>query len=320
MNLGARKPLQFWKGLPDMKGSIAVLGNVNLDVICQPVDEVPRQDSIAFKNGLVVPGGCGSNVAIQLGQLGVNTLLFAVRGDDYSGEILQKSWNQVGVNSDFVKIDRQLPTGISVVLVDSGFQPRFLHTPGANEILDGNEIDIKSLISHRTGFLHIAGYFVLPGLLEKHFKDLLRKVKDAGIRISLDVVTSPAMETPDPLWEILPEIDTFLCNQTEAESLSDREDPRQAARWIYEQGPETVVVKLGAEGCFFLTNNYSAFVPSNPVHNVIDTTGAGDAFAAGFLAARMRGQDLSAACQAGNQTGARAVQHVGAVSMTHRKT
>lgn len=300
-----------------MKGSVAVLGNVNLDVICQPVDEVPRQESIAFKNGLVVPGGCGSNVAIQLGQLGVNTLLFAVRGDDYSGEILQKSWNQVGVNTDFVRINRQIPTGISVVLVDSDDQPRFLHTPGANEILNGNEINIKSLKSFRTGFLHIAGYFVLPGLLEKHFKEVLRKVKEAGVSISLDVVTSPAMKTPDPLWEILPEIDIFLCNQTEARLLSDRDDPRQAARWIYEQGPETVIVKLGAEGCFILTKNYSAFVPSRPVQNVIDTTGAGDAFAAGFLAARMEGKDLSAACQAGNQTGARAVQHLGAVSITN---
>lgn len=300
-----------------MKGSVAVLGNVNLDVICQPVDEVPRQESIAFKNGLVVPGGCGSNVAIQLGQLGVNNLLFAVRGDDYSGEILQKSWNQVGVNTDFVRINRQIPTGISVVLVDSDDQPRFLHTPGANEILNGNEINITSLKSFRTGFLHIAGYFVLPGLLEKHFKEVLRKVKEAGVSISLDVVTSPAMKTPDPLWEILPEIDIFLCNQTEARLLSDRDDPRQAVRWIYEQGPETVIVKLGAEGCFFLTKNYSAFVPSRPVQNVIDTTGAGDAFAAGFLAARMEGKDLSAACQAGNQTGARAVQHLGAVSMTN---
>lgn len=298
-----------------MKGSVAVLGNVNLDVICQPVDEVPRRDSMVFEHGAAVAGGCGSNVAIQLGQLGVKTLLFAVRGDDFSGEILQRSWDQVGLNSDFVKVNQESQTGISVVLVDSDYQPRFLHTPGANKILDGREIAMDALKLHRTRYLHIAGYFVLPGLLDQHFKKILRKVREAEISISLDVVTSPAMETPDPLWEILPEINTFFCNQSEARLLSNRKNPREAARWIFEQGPDTVVIKLGSEGCFFLTGKHSDLIPSTPVQNLIDTTGAGDAFAAGFLAARLRGEDLPAACAAGNLSGARAVQHVGAVQI-----
>jgi len=302
-----------------MKGSVAVLGNVNLDVICRPVDEVPRRDSIGFEDGLVVPGGCGSNVAIQLGQLGVETLLFAVRGDDYSGEILQRSWDQVGVNSNFVKVDSELHTGLSVALVDSDYQPRFLHTPGANEILDGSEINIKGLQTNRTCFLHVAGYFVLPGLLDRNFKAILSKVREADISTSLDVVTSPAMENPDPLWEILPEIEVFFCNQSEARLLSNRKDPSEAARWIFEQGPDTVIIKMGAEGCFYLTEKRSAFVPSIPVQNLRDTTGAGDAFAAGFLAARLRGLDLPAACAAGNRSGARAVQYVGAVSLTNQK-
>jgi len=296
-----------------MKGSVAVLGNVNLNVIYQPVDEVPRRESIGFERCVVVPGGCGSNVAIQLGQLGVKTLLVAVRGDDYSGEILQRSWNQVGVNSVLVKIDPESQTGVSVVLVDSDFQPRFLHTPGTNEILDGSEIDIDTLKSHRTRYLHIAGYFVLPGLLDQRFKEILRKVREAEISISLDVVTSPAMKTPDPLWKILPEINKFFCNQSEVRLLSNRKNPREAARWIFEQGPHTVIVKLGPEGCFFLTQNHSAFVPSTPVQNLCDTTGAGDAFAACFLAARLQGEDLPAACAAGNHSGARAVQYVGPV-------
>ena len=109
---------------------ILVLGNVTLDILCSPVDDVPRRDSIAFDDAAVTPGGCGSNTAIGLAALGVETGLIARAGDDDTADLLFRYWERVGVDTRFV---RRVPgeiTGVSVALVDSDHKPRFIHTTG----------------------------------------------------------------------------------------------------------------------------------------------------------------------------------------------
>jgi sugar/nucleoside kinase (ribokinase family) len=114
------------------------------------------------------------------------------------------------------------------------------------------------------------------------------------------------------LWEAMPYLDYFLANDHEAFRLTGEKDPQMAAAILRERGAQSVIVKLGAEGCYALSDEFTGEVPAFKVE-VVDTTGAGDAFAAGFIAALARGADLKGACEAGNRAGARIVQKLGAI-------
>lgn len=297
------------------RGAVGVAGNVTLDIICKTVDEVPRHDSISFQESAVTPGGCASNVALNLARLGERVYLIACTGADQTAEFLSRTWTQFGVDTRLVREIDSLPTGVSVGLVDSDLQPRFIHTSGANRELTRRSLDPALLAELGVGFLHIAGYFVLPGFLEPGLERSLKELREQGIFLTLDVVRSPAMRTPDPLWPVLAELDLFLCNQREAEILSGEALPEMAASFFHQRGARAVVIKLGARGCWLSDGGAGRLIPGEIPEQVLDTTGAGDAFAAGLLSALRRGSGLPDACRQANREGAAAVAFLGAVKL-----
>jgi sugar/nucleoside kinase (ribokinase family) len=300
---------------PEKDLTAIVFGNVTLDVICYPVNEVPRHESIAFDDVTVSPGGCGSNTAIGLAASGIPTGIVARTGDDDSAGLLFRYWDRVGVDTRFVQRTGEKPTGTSVGLIDDDFQPRFIHTSGANRGLMAAVIDPQAFAKAGARFFHIAGFFVLPNL----FKDVaakLAELRSLGITTSLDVVFNVRMDDPQlrtALWGSLPHLDFFIANDHEAFRLTSETDPVQAAAILKERGAQNVIVKLGAQGCYALSDEFTGMVPAFKVE-VVDTTGAGDAFAAGFIAALTRGADIENACKAGNWAGARVVQKLGAIA------
>ena len=294
-----------------------VLGNVTLDILCYPVEEVPRHESIPFERAAVGPGGCGSNVAVGLCALGVQTALVARVGTDDAADLIERYWKRVGLDTRFVRRVPDQPTAVSVGLVDRQAQPRFIHTPGANAGLTVDDLELETLADEGARVLHIGGFLVLPGLLDGRLPGRLAEARARGILTSLDVVISRAHPDPTPLWPCLPYLDLFLCNLREARYLTGRQDPAAAARALRVQGVRTVVVKLGAEGCWAEGAGFSGRIPA-PQVEVVDTTGAGDAFAAGLIAALLRGADLETACRAGNEAGARVVGTLGTVAAWFR--
>ncbi len=290
-----------------------VLGNITLDVLCYPVEDVPRHESISFEQAAVGPGGCGSNVAVGLCALGVRTALVGRVGTDDAAALIERYWERVGLDTRFVRRVPDRPTAVSVGLVDRQAQPRFVHTPGANAGLTVDDLDLEALADEGARVLHVGGFLVLPGLLDGRLPGKLAEARARGLLTSLDVVISRAQPDPAPLWPCLSHLDLFLCNQREAHYLTGERNPARAARALRERGARAVVIKLGAEGCWAEGAGFSGRVPA-PQVEVVDTTGAGDAFAAGLIAALLRGAGLEAACRAGNEAGARMVGNLGTVA------
>ncbi len=292
-----------------------VFGNVTLDIICYPVDDVPRHDSLSFKQAIVSPGGCASNTAIGLARLGVPTGLIAHTGNGDAASLLQDYWQRLGVDTRFVHPVPDVSTGISVGLVDHDFSPRFVHTSGANASLTAADLDVNALLSTDVRHLHIAGFFVLPSLLEESLGQKLAALQEQGVTTSLDVVFNERMDDPDLraiLWQIMPNLDYFLCNDFEAFRLTGEKDSQQAAHILKERGGANVIIKLGEKGSWLEGDPEGELIPA-PRVDVVDTTGAGDAFAAGFIAALIQGQNAPSACRTGNQAGARICTHLGAI-------
>jgi len=292
-----------------------VFGNVTLDIICHPVNDVPRHESLAFERSMISPGGCASNVAIGLAALGVPTGLVASTGDDDPGDILQAHWQRAGVDTRFIRRTSQFSTAVSVGLVDDDYQPRFVHTPGANALLTTDTLDPTALVATGAKFLHVGGFFVLTNLLDEHLAAKLAQAKDLGMQTSLDVVDNHRMDDAKiraALWKVMPYIDYFLCNAKEAARMVDDADPRRAAGALKARGAANVIIKLGKKGCLIEGESVREVIPA-PKVDVLDTTGAGDAFAAGLIAALTRGSELHSACQEGNQAGGRVATRLGPI-------
>lgn len=292
---------------------VVIVGNVTLDIICQTVNEVPRYDSIAFDHVVVTPGGCASNVALGLSASGIQPALVACCGMDNAASLIGKYWRDAGINLDFLERVPGVHTGTSVGLVDSAFQPRFIHTTGANAHLSADKLDIHSYADLGARLVHIAGYFVLPGLLDIELAGKLEEAKCSGILTSLDVVRSPRMDTPDVLWPCLPHLDVFMCNEHEGWRITGQSDPHSIAKELRARGSDTIIIKLGKEGCWLENDDFAELIPGLQV-DVVDTTGAGDAFAAGFIAGLISGSDVRDACHAGNAAGARIAGSLGTLA------
>lgn len=295
-----------------------VFGNVTLDVICQTVDEVPRYESVSFDNVVLSPGGCASNVAVGLAAMGVNTALVCKIGQDPAAEILRRTWLNFGIDLDYVQVDPTVHTAVSVGLVDHNAQPRFIHTPGANGRLTIDDFPDQLFRIATIKTLHIAGFFVLPGFLDDRLLGFLKKARRAGWIVTLDVVNSRRYWKPEYLFSCLSEIDIFLCNKIEAERLTGRDNIENAARDLTEAGAKAVVIKAGGEGCYLYSSTRAGMIPTQSV-DVIDTTGAGDAFAAGLIAALVKGKDIYEACLQANQCGAKVVQELGTITYWEKK-
>jgi sugar/nucleoside kinase (ribokinase family) len=302
---------------------VVVLGNATLDVICSPVGDVPRHTSVRFKDVQVSPGGCGSNVAIGLSALGVPTSLVASIGADDTAFLLKRYWERVGLDYSLVQSHGDFPSGVSIGLVDSQGERRFIHTSGANAQLTVDNLDVRQLAQAGARALHVAGFFVLPGLLDGRMPLPLKEAQRLGLITSLDVVENPAMHDPQVMWPCLPHLDVLLCNLQEATIMTGETAPDAAAKALRHKGAHIVVIKLGAQGCWVEGvspairieggGSVSGIVPTQTVE-VVDTTGAGDAFAAGLVAALLQGKSLLAACNFANRTGARIVSSLCAIS------
>ncbi len=290
-----------------------VFGNVTLDVICQTVDEVPRYESVSFDRVTLSPGGCASNVAVGLSALGIKTALVCKTGRDVAAEILHRTWTKFGLNLDYIKVDENVHTAVSIGLVDHDAQPRFVHTPGANGHLTIDDFPTELFEQDGIKILHIAGFFVLPGFLDARLGNFLKRARQNGWFVTLDVVNSKRYWKPEYLFSCLSEIDILLCNRIEATKLTGCQDITESAEKLRGAGAKSVIIKAGSEGCYLHSDQMTTMVAGNKVE-VVDTTGAGDAFAAGLIAALVKGKELHEACMEGNECGAKVVQELGTIT------
>ncbi len=293
---------------------VLVVGNNTLDVILYPIDDVPRNRSLTFEQVAVSAGGCASNAAVGLAALGWRTGLVGCIGADAAGDLALATWQRFGIDTRFIMRLPSVPTAVSVGLVDHEAQPRFLHTPAANAHLTVERLDVAAWLATGARWLHVGGFLITLGLLDVRVADVLAQVRAAGWQTSLDIVRAHHGRPLESLWAALPYVDVFFCNHQEARWLTGAETPQEAAHLLRERGAGTVIIKWGAAGCWLANAEVSRQVPGVAAQ-VVDTTGAGDAFDAGFIAARLHGADPLAACAFANRVGAGTTEGVGALTL-----
>jgi len=198
-----------------------------------------------------------------------------------------------------------------VVLVSPEGERSFIHTLGANALLAPDHVDFD--LVGRAQILHIGSVGLLPSLDGEPMAEVLRRARELGATTSLDTVWDPLGRWAKVVEPCLPHVDLFLPALHEARAITGLEEPEENARFFLDRGARIVAVKMGDRGCLVTDGDTWLTVPAYSV-DVVDTTGAGDAFVAGFLMGWLRNWTLERIARFANAVGAMCVTSVGATS------
>lgn len=270
---------------------VLVVGDANPDLILAG-DAVPRfgQAEQLLDRADLVLGGSASIMACGLARLGVATGLAAVVGEDVFGHLVRDRLTARGVDISGVVVDPRTPTGLSVLLLaddDRAILTLLGTVPG----LEAGHV-LARVETSAPQHVHVASYFLQPGLAAA-LPALLDQLRDLGVTISLDTNWDPA-ERWTGLVEVLRRVDILLPNRAEVLAIACAlgvevgDDVPAAARALAAYGCR-VVVKCGAEGALSIGPDGSSASAAGLAVDVVDTTGAGDSFDAGYVAALVGG-------------------------------
>jgi len=297
---------------PDCRPAmIVVLGDINID-ICAGLDAPPAlgQDCLASRLEFHC-GGVGANTAIALARLGAPVRLLGSTGRDWFSSFALQRLARAGVDVSRVQQTEHAMTGVMFIAIGPDGQRTIFGSRGANAEAGCVTSDgAGSLLDGATNF-HLMGYSFLSAPVANLAKLLLGAARQRGICISMDVGSAPSRLVPEDILRAAAEVDVMFANAEEAAALTGQADPHQAWGALERAGTGDVILKLGPGGCLLRIDGELRRVPSFPAR-AVDTTGAGDAFTAGFLRARLQGWSKAECAVLANATGAAAAEVMGA--------
>jgi sugar/nucleoside kinase (ribokinase family) len=270
---------------------ILVVGDANPDLLLTG-DVVPRfgQAEQLLETADLVLGGSAAIVAAGLARLNVHTALVSVVGNDQFGAFTRERLRERGVDISAIALEENLPTGLSVVLSE----PRdraILTLPGTIPSLGADAIR-KAVARLEPRHVHVASYFLQPSLADE-LQEIFAWLRQQGISTSLDTNWDPS-ERWEGVEQLLQTTSVFLPNREEALAIASTivrthvGDLDQAGLMLSRIGCRTVI-KAGVDGAVCYSAGRRMAQSSGLVLDVVDTTGAGDSFDAGYLAAMVRG-------------------------------
>ena len=290
---------------------IICLGILVADIVGRPLRVVPEPGRLVLVDEMSLhTGGCAINTATALARLGLPVEVIGKIGADPFGDFLLKALAERGIETRGITRDQLVGTSATMVMVAPDGERRFVHYIGANAHLKIDDIDLSMV--EAGSILHIAGSLVMPGIDGQPTAELLRHARAAGVTTFLDTVWDDTGRWMDILAPCLPHVDYFVPSLPEGQALTGLEDPTEIAHALLERGVKTVGLKMGVEGCLVMSGDGQAIrLPAFQV-DVVDATGAGDAFAAGFIAGVWQGWPIEETARFATAVGALCVTGLGA--------
>ena len=231
-------------------------------------------------------------------------------GTDIFGEAVERNLQKSGVRTDALCRSSTHGTSKTVILPVIGEDRRYIHTIGANADLTVEDISVP--LAMQAQVFALGGYCVLPSLDPQRIAILLNNLRENGIRTMLDVVVPASSNHPtlDDLRPILPFIDVFMPNIEEAAILTGETDPGKQAELFLHAGCNIAIITRGEDGALLMSSQETLDAPAFPVE-VVDVSGAGDAFVAGFIVGLLEQWTMADSLRFASLIGASACTHLG---------
>lgn len=277
------------------KGSMQLIDDKKFEVLTKEINKLETN---------IVSGGSAANTIIGLAQLGIETGFLGRIGKDSYGEIFKSDLTKYQVNSHLTEAEEA--SGVASTFISKDGERTFGTYLGTAAKLSATDLQAKDFEGYK--YFYVEGY-----LVQSH--ELIRKAiilaKEAGAKVILDLASYNIVEeNRDFLLEIIPKYaDIVFANEEEARSLLGL-DPREAVSALAKSA-EIAIVKMGAKGSWIQQGEEKVLVPAYSV-NCVDTTGAGDLYAAGFIYGLIHHRSLTVSGQIGTTLAAHVIQYIGA--------
>lgn len=293
-----------------MQTRIHCLGILVVDALSGPLAQYPQphvRTQVVTERVRFLPGGGASNTGGALGRMGLPVSVFSKVGDDLNGRFLLDELARCGVEIGGIRVSPADTTPFTFVGIHPDGERSFIHTPGSNLTFCAEDLDRDRLFA--ADYLLYQDCWVLPRLDGAPGAALLAEAQRRGVVTLLDECwgLGPRRETFETM---LPHCDFVMPSLDDMLALYPGETPAAIAGRLLARGAKTVILKMGAQGCLLAEPRGQTHVPA-PAARVLDTTGAGDCWNAGFIAGLARGADLPSAARLGHACAAFCIETVG---------
>jgi len=289
------------------KPNVLVVGSVNMDLVVR-AKHMPRPGETILGEGFVTsPGGKGANQAVAVARVGGQCAMIGRVGQDAFGEGLLRALAAEGIDCEYVLPTPEAPTGVAMIVVDGCGENSIVVASGANSFLTPDDVYSHSGLFDRAAVVVLQLEIPLP---------TVRAAITVARRHNCKVILDPA-PAPTPMPAELSQVDILSPNAHEAEiitgqkAVEERID-KNIALDLIARGAQAAVLKLGPRGSLVVTAD-GQFARIRPFQvNVVDTTGAGDAFTGALAVAVAQGRPLPEAARLANAAGSLACTKLGA--------
>jgi len=290
--------------------TVHCIGALVVDALSGPLREypVPRaKPQINTSSVQFLPGGGAANTGSALAQIGIATKIFSKVGGDINGVFLRQKLAAQGVDVTHVRVSPKETTPFTFVGIHPNGDRSFIHTPGTNLTFSKRDLALPELC--RCRFLLYQDMWVLPQLDGPAAPRILATAQKRGVTTLLDECygLGPDRRT---LEEALPFCDVILPSYDDLSGIYPGLKPAEVARKLMAKGAQRVVLKLGPRGCLVAARDEMSLVPSI-ANTIVDGSGAGDCFNAGFIAGLAHGLSDLAAARIGAAAAAACLRQVG---------
>lgn len=290
---------------------VACAGILVADVIARPVTSLPEKGTLLPVDSISLhSGGCALSSAVNMSRIGLSTVVLGKVGRDGFGEFLLQVLRDNGVSTEGVCFDPVLGTSASVVIVGEDSERSFLHCFGANASFSFEDMDFR--LVEQADILFITGVNLMASFDGAPCARALKKAKEMGKTTVMDTAWDASNRWMDLVRDSLPYIDYFIPSFSEARMIAGREIPGEIAEVFRNHGVKNTIIKMGKLGCYIQGLDGHEMMLSAFDVVPVETTGAGDAFASGFLTGLSKGWDLRSCGVFANAVGSLSVTAIGA--------
>ncbi|MDP9364420.1 MAG: sugar kinase [Chloroflexota bacterium] len=271
---------------------VVSLGIHILDVLGRPVTRIPpKQDVDLIEEIRLTVAGTAAGTSVDLAKLGVGVLAMGAIGEDAAGDFIADTMSRYGIDTGGLKRKSGVQTSATMLPIRPNGERPALHVLGANAELTEEDVDLDAVRAAR--HLHLGGTYLMPKLDGEPTARVLRAAKEAGVTTTLDLIQIDRPDLLAVLEPALPYVDYFMPGLDEARAISGLSDRQEVIRFFLDRGAGHTVFKMGAEGSSIAGGDLPGElrVPAFQA-NVVDSTGCGDAYCAGFIVGLLRGWAL----------------------------
>jgi sugar/nucleoside kinase (ribokinase family) len=292
---------------------VVCLGIQIVDILGRPVTEIPEGQNVALlKEISITVAGTAGGTSVDLAKLGAEVFAMGAIGEDEIGNFLLGTMQRYGINTDCLKRKPGVQTSSTMLPIRPNGDRPALHVTGANGELIWEDLDLDIIAA--ADFLHMGGTSLLPNFDGEPTRKVLEFAKQNGVTTTFDLVAIQRPDLLDLVEPCLPYVDYFMPSLEEAIMMCGLTDRHEVIRFFLERGAGHTVFKMGKQGSSiaYLENHKikERQIPCFKVP-VVDSTGCGDAYCAGFIVALSMGWDLDKAARLGSAAGGLVIQGLG---------